>query len=100
MLMSKVPVLAARVVSRTLNNAPIDRYIRISTSGLRQLVDQLGGVEVFVPEPMVHKDYAKGLSVNLVKGWQTLNGEQAEAFTRYRDPGMGIYQECRDSKHC
>ena len=31
------PVLAARVVSRTLNNAPIDRYIRISTSGLRQV---------------------------------------------------------------
>ncbi|MDF5714670.1 MAG: LCP family protein [Rhizonema sp. NSF051] len=82
-------VLAARVVSRTLNNAPIDRYIRITTSGLRQLVDQLGGVEVFVPQPMVHKDDAKGLSVNLVKGWQTLNGEQAEEFTRYRDPGMG-----------
>lgn len=82
------PVLAARVISRTLSNAPIDRYIRISTSGLRQLVDQLGGVEVFVPQAMSYQD-AAGKSVSLVSGWQTLNGEQAELFVRYRDPGLG-----------
>jgi polyisoprenyl-teichoic acid--peptidoglycan teichoic acid transferase len=83
------PVLAARMVSRTLNNAPIDRYIRISTSGLRQLVDQLGGVEVFVPGSMSYKDSSSRLSINLVSGWQTVNGEQAEQFVRYREPGMG-----------
>ena len=83
------PVLAARVVSRTLNNAPIDRYIRISTSGLRQLVDQLGGVEVFVPQSMEYKDSSSRLSINLVSGWQTLNGEQAEQFVRFREPGLG-----------
>jgi len=85
------PVLAARVVSRTLNNAPIDRYIRISTSGLRQLVDQLGGVEVFVPKPMEYKD-ASGQTSSLVSGWQTLNGEQAEMFVRFREPGLGDLQ--------
>ncbi|AFZ26048.1 transcriptional attenuator, LytR family [Cylindrospermum stagnale PCC 7417] len=83
------PVLAARVVSRTLNNAPIDRYIRISTSGMRQLVDQLGGVEVFVPKSMEYQDIAGRLSMNLVSGWQTLNGEQAEQFSRFREEGLG-----------
>ncbi|MEA5617427.1 LCP family protein [Cronbergia sp. UHCC 0137] len=83
------PVLAARVVSRTLNNAPIDRYIRISTSGFQQLVDQLGGVDVFVPTAMNYQDQAGGLSMNLVSGWQTLNGEQAEQFTRFREEGLG-----------
>jgi LCP family protein required for cell wall assembly len=82
------PVLAARVISRSLNNAPIDRYIRISTSGLRQMVDQLGGVEIFVPQPMV-KDKTQQLPENLVSGWQTINGEQAEQFVRYREPGSG-----------
>ncbi len=82
------PVLAARVVSRTLNNAPIDRYIRISTSGLRQLVDELGGVEIYVAKPIVYKDNS-GRQVNLVKGWQTLNGDQAEIFARFREPGLG-----------
>jgi LCP family protein required for cell wall assembly len=77
------PVLAARVVSRTLNNAPIDRYIRISTSGFRQLVDQLGGIEVFVPKPMNKQ------GINLVSGWQTLNGEQAELFASFHEPGLG-----------
>ncbi len=83
------PVLAARVVSRTLSNAPIDRYIRISPSGLRQLVDQLGGVEVYVPQQMVYRDATSKFSVNLVSGWQTLNGEQAEQFARYRGGKMG-----------
>jgi LCP family protein required for cell wall assembly len=83
------PVLAARVISRTLSNAPIDRYIRISTSGLRQLVDELGGVEVFVPKAMEYKDSAGKFSVNLVSGWQTLNGEQAEQFVRFRGTDIG-----------
>lgn len=83
------PVLAARVVSRNLSNAPIDRYIRISTIGLRQLVDELGGVEVFVPQAMQYQDKAQRLSIDLVAGWQTLNGEQAEEFARYREQGSG-----------
>ncbi|MBD2360067.1 LCP family protein [Anabaena minutissima FACHB-250] len=83
------PVLAARTVSRTLNNARIDRYIRISTSGLRQLVDQLGGVEVFVPTAMSYQDPSSGSTISLVSGWQTLNGEQAEVFARYREEGLG-----------
>jgi LCP family protein required for cell wall assembly len=83
------PVLAARVVSRSLNNAPIDRYIRISTSGFHQLVDQLGGVEVFVPKAMNYRDSTSGFSLNLVSGWQTLNGEQAEQFARFREEGLG-----------
>lgn len=82
------PVLAARVVSRTFNNAPIDRYIRITTSGLRQLVDELGGVEVYVARPITYKDNS-GRQISLVKGWQTLNGEQAEIFARFREPGLG-----------
>ena len=83
------PVLAARVISRTLSNAPIDRYIRISTSGFRQLVDRLGGIEVFVPKTMVYRDRTQGLSINLVRGWQNLNGEQALQFVRYREEGKG-----------
>ncbi len=80
------PVLAARVVSRTLNNAPIDRYIRISTNGFQQLVDQLGGVEIFVPKDINSSTH---LGMNLVRGWQTMNGEQAQEFAKFREPGLG-----------
>jgi anionic cell wall polymer biosynthesis LytR-Cps2A-Psr (LCP) family protein len=43
--------LAARVVSRSLNDVPIDRYVRVTTEAFRELVDLVGGIEVFVPYP-------------------------------------------------
>ncbi len=82
-------VLAVRTISRTLGNVAIDRYVRISNSGLRQLVDQLGGVEVYVPYPMQYQDTTQRFGINLVQGWQNLNGEQAEQFVRYRQSDLG-----------
>lgn len=83
------PALSARVVSRTLNNVPIDRYVRVNTSAFRELVDLVGGVEVYVPEPMQYNDYTQKLKIDLAAGWQTLNGDQAEQFARYRADGYG-----------
>lgn len=81
--------LAARLVSSTLNNVTIDRYVRVSTGAFRELVDLLGAVEVFVPRAMSYTDKAQKLSINLAQGWQTLNGEQAEQFARFRNDGLG-----------
>jgi hypothetical protein len=38
---------------------------------------------------MAYQDSAGGLKINLVNGWQTLNGEQALHFARFREPGTG-----------
>ncbi|WP_293127958.1 LCP family protein [Microcoleus sp. bin38.metabat.b11b12b14.051] len=81
--------LAARLVSSILNNPTIERYVRVSSGAFRELVDLLGGVEVFVPRAMSYKDSAQKLSINLAQGWQTLNGEQAEKFARFRNDGLG-----------
>ncbi len=81
--------LATRLVSSMLNNATIERYVRVSSSAFRELVDLLGGVEVFVPRAMSYKDTAQKLKINLAQGWQTLNGEQAEQFARFRNDGLG-----------
>lgn len=83
------PSLAARVVSRSLNNVSIDRYVRLTTNAFRELVNQLGGVEVFVPEKMSYTDATQKLKIDLDPGWQTLNGEQAEQFARFRDSSVG-----------
>ncbi|HEY9806809.1 MAG TPA: LCP family protein, partial [Candidatus Obscuribacterales bacterium] len=83
------PALTARVVSRTLNNVPIDRYVRVSTDAFREIVDLLGGVDVFVPTPMVYVDQTQKLKIDLAQGWQTLNGEQAEGFARFRHDEYG-----------
>lgn len=81
--------LAARVVSLNFNYIPIDRYVRIHTTALTELVDLLGGVEIMVPAPMSYTDITGQLTINLSPGWQTLNGNQAIQFARFRSDELG-----------
>lgn len=81
--------LAAQVVSRTLNGVTIDRYVRVSTGAFRELVNLMGGIEVYVPERMEYVDNTQKLKIDLQPGQQTLNGEQAEQFARFRNDANG-----------
>lgn len=81
--------LAQVVVSEKLNGVEIDRYVRLDTSGLSALVDALGGIEVNVPKRMKYKDNTQKLNIDLYPGMQTLNGEQAEGFARFRHDEEG-----------
>ncbi|EAZ91432.1 LCP family protein [Crocosphaera chwakensis] len=83
------PGLAARVLSKTLNDVPIDRYVRVTTDAFTELVDLVGGVEVFVPYPMQYEDKTQNLNIDLQPGRQILNGEQAEQFARFRKDSYG-----------
>ncbi|NES82820.1 MAG: LCP family protein [Moorea sp. SIO2B7] len=83
------PALAARILSKTLNNLPIDRYVRVTTDAFTELVNLVGGIEVFVPERMYYVDQTQGLEIDLEPGWQTLSGEQAEHFARFRSNKKG-----------
>lgn len=78
------PQLAARVINRNLGEISIDRYVRVTTDALQELVDLVGGVEVFVPQRMFYEDKTQKLLIDLPAGLQTLNGAQAEQFVRFR----------------
>ena len=56
-----------------------DHYVIISTEAFRDIVDALGGIEMEVPRRIVFTE-----DRILESGIQTLNGEQAEWFVRYR----------------
>ena len=67
----------------------IDYYVKINFKGVVKLVDTLGGVEVDVPYNLCEQDSNRWWGKNTVyieKGQQTLNGEQALAFSRNRHP--------------
>ncbi len=81
--------LAAQTVSATLNGVQIDRYVRVSTEAFRELVDLLGGVEVYVPKQMQYEDKTQKLKIDLNPGLQTLSGAQAEQFARFRHDDLG-----------
>ncbi|MEA5447457.1 LCP family protein [Leptolyngbya sp. CCNP1308] len=78
------PELVAQTVAYNLGNIQIDRYVRINTSAFREMVDLVGGIEVNVPSRMEYTDRTQGLYIDLYPGWQTLSGDQAEQFARYR----------------
>lgn len=80
---------ATRVVSKSLNNVSIDRYLRLRPEGLKALVNALGGIELFVPESMSYRDATQKLTIDLEKGWQTLNGDQAQQFARFQEGTKG-----------
>ena len=81
--------LVENLLTSTLKNLPIERHVRISTGAFRELVDLLGGIDIFVPHPMSYMDKTQQLKIDLAQGWQTLNPEQAEEFARFRNDGLG-----------
>lgn len=83
------PLLARETISQTLNGITIDRYVRVSTDAFRELVDLLGGIDVYVPERMQYTDNTQKLKIDLQPGWQTLDGDKAEQFARFRHDSFG-----------
>lgn len=65
---------------RQLTGLPVQYYVLTGFTGLAALVDELGGVEVFVDTRM--NDAASG--ARFERGWHRFNGGQALAFSRNR----------------
>ena len=67
-----------------LTGLDLKYYVVISNNALVELVDEIGGVEFDVPIDMNYTSKRQGLYINLKKGKQKLNGEQAEGLVRFR----------------
>lgn len=81
----------AKLVEQTLANflnVPIDRYVRINTAGVIQMVDALGGVTLYVAQRMHYNDFSQHLYINFNQGWHHLNGAQAQAYIRFRHDNL------------
>lgn len=66
----------------------IDYYVKMNFKGVVKLVDTLGGIDVDVPFAFCEQNSNREWGENTIyveKGFQTLNGEQALAFTRHRE---------------
>lgn len=63
---------------------PVDHYVVLNLNIFKNLVDDLGGVELDVPQRMRYYDCAGGLDIDLQAGLQVLDGQQASDFVRFR----------------
>lgn len=82
------PALARETVEKFLG-VPVHHYVTINPKGLVNLIDLMGGIRLYVDKDMYYVDNWGGLKINLKKGWQTLNGEQANGFIRFRNEPLG-----------
>ena len=62
----------------------IDFYLALDLQTLKEMVDMISGVEIDIPKDMDYDDPSQNLSIHLKAGRNTLNGEEALGFIRYR----------------
>ena len=62
----------------------IDYAAIMNLEGFRNIVDILGGVDIYVQSGMFYSDPDQGLYIDIPAGWQHLSGAQAEGFVRFR----------------
>lgn len=78
------PDLAASAVETLLPGVQIDRTVVLDFDAFIDIVDILGGVDIFVPKDMKWDDNWGDLHIDLKKGRQHLDGYDAMGFARFR----------------
>ena len=61
-----------------------DFYAQVNLDGFVNIVDAIGGVDVYVQEDMNYDDPYQDLHIHIKSGNQHLNGKDAEGFIRFR----------------
>lgn len=67
----------------------IDYYVAVDFLAFTEAIDALGGIEINVDKRMKYTDVAGNLYIDLQPGLQTLNGEQALGYARFRHDSDG-----------
>lgn len=68
---------------------PISHTVSVSLSGAVSFLDELGGVDLYIEQPMKYTDRTAGLFIDLKPGTQHLDGKTAVGYARFRHDAMG-----------
>jgi len=84
------PSLTMKTV-RDFLNLDVDYYVKVDYKLVMAVVEAIDGIKIDVPRNMNYNDpYCDPpLNINLKKGFQTLNGQQAHDFLRWRKNNDG-----------
>jgi len=90
----KAAEYATQTISN-LTNIPIDYYIYLEISTIKEIVNKLGGVYFDVPADLKYTDPTQDLYIDLKKGYQLLDGDKAEQLLRFRGPHRRLSAELK-----
>jgi len=91
------PKLATEMVSNFLG-VPIDFHLVVDYQGFKEIVDLMGGVQLTVEERLKYTDEAAGLNIDIEPGQQTLDGQEAMGYVRYRAGQSDLQRISRQQK--
>ncbi len=77
----------------------IHQYITLDMEALSELVDALGGIDLYVEDDMNYEDPAANLSIHLRKGYQHMDGATAQQYLRYRGSELGDVGRVQRQQH-
>ncbi|MBR1942357.1 LCP family protein [bacterium] len=80
--------MTKRTLEKTLG-IKIHRYVMVHDAAVANIVDAIGGVPIYVEKNMFYNDYSGNLHVNLTKGLNVLDGQNAVGYLRFRKDGLG-----------
>ena len=73
----------------TLLKVPIHQYIIIDMGTFAELINVLGGLDIYVEQDMDYDDPESGLSIHLKQGYQHLDGDDAQKYLRFKGEKLG-----------
>ena len=82
----------AKRAAETVLGVSIDRVMVIDYGAFQELVNLVGGVEIYVPKRMKFTDRRGDLYINLKAGRQRLDGYQAMGFVRFRHSDSDLHR--------
>ncbi|MBI5701476.1 LCP family protein [Candidatus Saganbacteria bacterium] len=88
----------SRKTAENFLGVKIPYYIVINFAGVRNLINEIGGIEINVEKRMYYVDNSQGLFVDLYPGRQRLDGKNALAYMRYRTDGGDLNRILRQQK--
>jgi LCP family protein required for cell wall assembly len=81
-------VMAKQTVANLLR-IPIHYYALVNWQGFIDVINLIGGVDLFVEKDMQYDDPYANLHIDIKKGYQHLDGEKSGEYVRFRKDEMG-----------
>lgn len=74
---------------REMLGITIHQYIGLDMDTAAHAIDILGGIDLYVPEPMLYEDPEQELVIKLDRGYRHFDGQDTMRFLRYRGGELG-----------
>ncbi|MCR5176381.1 MAG: LCP family protein [Anaerovibrio sp.] len=82
--------LMEETVSKLLN-VTIHHYVVIDTEAVAEIVDVIGGIDIYVDNDLNYDDPDGDLYIHIPKGIQHMEGDMAQKYLRFSSDDLGAY---------